>query len=72
MARHTGELTFGDGLPQRRQSVDAGVVVGGGLAIRINEHVEVGPDVRVFSFVPGNDLDPALAFVVGVRVGYRF
>jgi hypothetical protein len=72
LARHTGEVAFGDGLAQRRRSLDAGGVVGGGLAIRINERLEVGPDVRLFSLVPENSIDPASAYMIGLRVGYRF
>ena len=72
LARHTGEVTFGDSRPQPRRSLDHGLTFGGGLAVLVGGSVEIGPDVRLFSLAPDDDIDPALAWLAGVRVGYRF
>ena len=72
LARHTGEVTFGGGAPEPRSSVDPGLVFGGGLVVRVGDRFEVGPEVRVFTLAPEDDVDPAFAWLAGVRVGYRF
>jgi hypothetical protein len=72
LARHTGDVTFSGGAPQPRSSVDPGLVFGGGLVVRVKARFEVGPEFRVFTLAPEDDVDPAFAWLAGVRVGYRF
>lgn len=72
LARHVGHVQLDDGPRQPRRSVDGGLTFGGGLAIRLTSRVDVGPDVRVYTLAPANDVDPALAWAIVARVGYRF
>lgn len=72
IARHTGEVIFSDRAPQPRRSTDTGLVFGAGTAIRFNQRFEAGPELRLITIAPDNDVDPAWAYLAGVRFGYRF
>lgn len=71
LVRHTGSTTFG-GMRNDRESTDYGYHFGGGFAGRIGGRIEAGPEVRFYMIQPENDVDPALAYWIGGRVGIRF
>lgn len=71
MVRHTGSTTFG-GVRSDRESTDFGYHFGGGFASRIGERVEAGAEARFYMIQPENDVDPALAYWIGGRLGIRF
>lgn len=71
LVQHTGSTTFGD-MRAERDSTDYGYHFGGGFAIRIGERFEAGPEARFYMIQPENDVDPALAYWIGARVGIRF
>jgi len=71
LAKHSGSTTF-DGVRIDRDSTDPGYHFGGGIAIRIGERLEVGPEARFYIIQPGNDSDPAMAYWIGGRLGLRF
>jgi opacity protein-like surface antigen len=71
LASHSGSTRFDD-LRTERDSTDIGYHFGGGLAIRVSDRVEVGPEARFYMIQPENDSDPAFANWFGGRVGIRF
>jgi hypothetical protein len=71
LARHSGSTTF-DGLRRNEDSTGHGYHVGGGIAVRLRERIEVGPEVRVYMINPKDDSDPAMAYWIGARFGLRF
>jgi hypothetical protein len=68
---HDGTTRVGD-LTARRQSYDPGFHFGGGVAVRVGERMEIGPEARFFIISAENDSDPAWAYWIGVRAGVRF
>lgn len=71
LATHSGTTRFDDRRTER-DSTDLGYHFGGGLAIRVSDRVEAGPEARFYMIQPGNDSDPATAYWIGGRVGFRF
>ena len=71
LATHSGTTRFDD-LQTERDSTDPGYHFGGGLTIRVSDRVEVGPEARFYMIQPANDSDPATAYWIGGRVGFRF
>lgn len=71
LARHTGHVRLADGPRQPRSSLDPAWVVGGGASVRLGRQFELGPEARLFVIRAGNGVDPALAFTLGLRVGYE-
>lgn len=72
VAHHRGEVVFSGGPPQPRRSTDTGLVLGAGMAIRFKDRFELGPELRLIAIAPEDDIDPARAYLAGVRFGYRF
>jgi hypothetical protein len=68
---HDGTTRVGD-LSTRRQSYDRGFHFGGGVAVRIGDRFEAGPEARFYIINAGNDSDPAWAYSIGGRIGVRF
>ena len=52
-------------------TTDLGIRFGVGVAIRINERLEVSPEVRMNGFFIDNDADPAMLPSFGIRLGLR-
>jgi hypothetical protein len=71
IAVHTGSTTFDD-MRIERDSTGHGFHFGGGVAIRIGERFELGPEVRFYMIQPDSDSDPAMAYWIGGRFGSRF
>jgi opacity protein-like surface antigen len=71
LAMHTGSTRFDD-LRTDRSSSDLGYHFGGGVAVRLSDRLEVGPEARFYMIQPENDSDPAFANWLGVRVAVRF
>lgn len=71
LAHHSGTTTF-DSISRSHTSTDMGYSFGGGLAVRVGQRFEIGPEARFYIINAGNDSDPAWANWVGVRVGARF
>jgi hypothetical protein len=71
LINHDGATRFGD-LATPRQSTDGGFHFGGGLAVRVNERIEIGPEARFFIIQPEDGSAPAWADWIGIRVGFRF
>jgi hypothetical protein len=69
--RHTGSTTF-DGLRTERRSTDPGYHFGGGLAVRIGERFEAGPEARLYMIQPEDGSAPAFAYWIGGRLAVRF
>jgi hypothetical protein len=69
--RHTGTTRFEDRVTAL-SSFDPAFHFGGGLAVRIGERIEAGPEARFYLVRVGNDSDPAWATWIGARVGIRF
>lgn len=70
LARHSGDYDFA-GDRRSRTSSDAGFYFGGGMAVRVGERLEIGPDVRAIVIAIDNDNDPTLAYTVGLRAAWR-
>lgn len=71
LALHTGWTRFDD-VRIERDSADFGYHFGGGIAVRVTDRVEIGPEARFYMIQPENDADPAMAYWIGARVGIRF
>jgi opacity protein-like surface antigen len=71
LVHHSGTTQFQD-LVSRRTSTDRAFHFGGGLAVKINERFEIGPEARFYVINAGNGSDPAWASRIGGRVGMRF
>jgi opacity protein-like surface antigen len=71
VAMHKGSTRFDD-VRTERSSTDLGYHFGGGVAFRITDRVEVGPEARFFMVQPENDSDPAFANWIGARAAFRF
>jgi opacity protein-like surface antigen len=71
LIRHDGHTEF-DGRVTPRKSTDSGFHFGGGLAFRVSERIEIGPEARFYIIQVGNDSSPAWADWFGVRVGFSF
>jgi Outer membrane protein beta-barrel domain len=70
LARHAGSTTF-DGMPRNEDSTGHGYHVGGGIAVRFRERFDLGPEVRFYMIQPKDDSDPAMAYWIGARFGFR-
>lgn len=71
LVRHSG-TTRVDDLATQRTSTDTAFHFGAGLAVRIGERVEIGPEARFYVIRPSNGSDPAWANWIGARLGVRF
>lgn len=71
LARHTG-TTRVDDRATHRTSTDTAFHFGAGLAVRVGERVEIGPEARFYVIRPSHGSDPAWANWVGARIGVRF
>jgi opacity protein-like surface antigen len=71
LASHSGSTTFDDRRIER-DSTDFGYHFGGGIAFRVGERMELGPETRFYMIQPENDSDPAMAYWIGARIGFRF
>jgi hypothetical protein len=71
VAKHSGSTTF-DVVRRGHASADPGYHFGGGVAIRVGERVELGPEARFYMMQAGNDSDPGMAYWVGGRLGVQF
>jgi hypothetical protein len=71
LVHHSGTTQFED-LAFRRNSTDPAFHFGGGVAVKINERFEIGPEARFYVIRAGNSSDPAWASWFGVRVGTGF
>jgi hypothetical protein len=72
VASHSGTNRFGDGPTIPHSSLDFGYHFGGGLAVRVGQRFEIGPEARFYIVQASSDSDPAWANWVGVRFGARF
>jgi hypothetical protein len=70
-ASHSGTNRFGDRATVH-SSMDFGYHFGGGLAVRLGQRFEIGPEARFYIIQASSDSDPAWANWVGVRFGARF
>ena len=70
VGHHRGTNVF-NGSPVPLANTDAGLRLGGGVAIRVNRRIEISPEVRFNGFFIDNDSDPATVPSLGVRVGWR-
>jgi hypothetical protein len=68
---HSGTTRF-DNRTFDFKSTDAGLHFGGGLAVRVGDRIEIGPEARFYIIRIDNDSDPAWANWIGARVGVRF
>lgn len=71
LVRHSGttridNVTFGN------KSTSTGFHFGVGLAVRVADRLEIGPEARFYILRPDNDSDPAWANWIGARLGVRF
>jgi hypothetical protein len=71
IAHHSGTTRFND-LAVVHTSTDSGYHFGGGLAVRVGQRFEIGPEARFYIINISNDSDPAWANWFGVRFGVRF
>jgi hypothetical protein len=71
LIRHSGTSRIDD-LVFNRKSTDPAFHFGVGLAVRVGERLEVGPEGRFYVIRADNGSDPAWANWVGVRVGFGF
>ena len=71
LIRHDGTTRLGD-MAVARESTDGGFHFGGGLAVRVNERIEIGPEARFFIIQADDGSSPAWADWIGFRVGVRF
>lgn len=71
IAQHSGTTTFED-LARSTTTTDAGFHFGGGLAVRVGERFEVGPEARFYIISASDSASPAWANWIGARFGVRF
>jgi opacity protein-like surface antigen len=71
LVTHSGTTRFDD-MATVRDSTDPGFHFGAGVAVRVGERVEIGPEGRFYIIRAGNSSDPAWANWIGARVGVRF
>jgi hypothetical protein len=71
IAGHSGTNRFGD-MATVHTSTDFGYHFGGGIAVRLGQRFEIGPEARFYIIQASTDPDPAWANWVGVRFGARF
>jgi opacity protein-like surface antigen len=71
LASHSGSTTF-DAVRTERDSTNFGYHFGGGIAFRIGERLEIGPETRFYLMQADDGSNPALAYWIGGRVGIRF
>ena len=72
LASHSGSTMF-DGVRTERDSTGFGFHFGGGIAFRIGQRFELGPEARFYMIQPDNDLPiPAMAYLDRFSVGLRF
>jgi opacity protein-like surface antigen len=71
LGHHSGKSSFDD-LRFTASSTDLGLRYGGGVAVLVNERLEVSPEFRMNGFFVDNDSSPWMVPSFGVRVGYRF
>jgi opacity protein-like surface antigen len=72
LALHDGRVSFSDFPERDENSTDVGFPLGAGLAVRVGERYEIGPEFRILGMWVDDDSNPATALWVGIRVGYRF
>jgi opacity protein-like surface antigen len=71
LLHHSGETRF-DNLRFEDSSTNPGFHFGGGLAVRVTDRFEIGPEVRFYMLRIDSDSEPAWASWFGVRAGLRF
>ena len=71
LVRHSGTTQFDD-LVTTRESTDSEFHFGAGLAMRVGERFEIGPEARFYVIRADHGSDPAWANWIGVRAGVRF
>jgi hypothetical protein len=71
IAHHTGHVRFADTVAPRN-STDGGGTWGAGLAVNLGDRLELGPELRLLGTASDNEINPKLAFWVGLKFGYRF
>ena len=71
LGHYSGKSSFDD-LRFTASSTDLGLRFGGGVAVIVNERLEVSPEFRMNGFFIDNHSDPWMIPTFGVRVGYRF
>jgi len=71
VAHHNGTTTF-DNRTTSHSSTDLGYHFGGGVAVRVGAHVEIGPEVRFYIIQADQESSPAWASWAGVRFGVGF
>jgi hypothetical protein len=73
LARHRGTYGFPeDGIEYSTGSTDTGFAFGGGLAVRVGQRFEVGPEARLLTLASDDDSSPAFVYWIGGRFGVRF
>ena len=73
LARHSGTSGFPElGIQSSTDSTNAGVMFGGGVAVRAGSRFEVGPEARFLILDPQSGSAPAFATWFGVRFAIRF
>lgn len=71
LGNHSGKSRFDD-LAFTASSTDLGLRYGGGVAVAVNERLEVSPEFRINQFFVDDDSSPWMVPSFGVRIGYRF
>jgi hypothetical protein len=71
LVRHSGTTGIGD-LSFARTSVDPGFHVGVGVAVRVGDRLEIGPEGRFYVIRADHGSDPAWANWIGARIGFGF
>jgi opacity protein-like surface antigen len=69
--RHSGRTRF-DGIATNRRSTDPGFHVGAGIAMRVTDRVDIGPEGRIYFIQPTDGSAPAWVYWIGGRVGVGF
>ena len=67
---HSGTNRYSD-VTVPLTSTDLGMRFGAGVAIRVNDRLEVSPEIRMNGFFIDRDADPAMLPSFGVRLGLR-
>jgi opacity protein-like surface antigen len=71
IGHHSGKSSFDD-LRFTASSTDFGLRFGGGVAVLVNQRLEVSPEFRMNGFFIDNDSNPWMIPSFGIRLGYRF
>jgi hypothetical protein len=73
LARHSGTSGFPElSIESRTKGTNAGVVFGGGLAVRAGTRFEIGPEARFLILDPESGSAPAFGNWIGARMAVRF